>query len=103
MVHPDTLAELAKERRNTMLAEAAAARLARETRRQRGHVQRPYRKPWSASPRRLQPSIARRSASGPVPLTEAVMRIVPWLAGLPSASGPHRPATVAAREKGSKA
>jgi hypothetical protein len=38
MFHPDILAALAKERRNAMLAEAAAARLsgrARETRRYR--------------------------------------------------------------------
>jgi hypothetical protein len=38
MFHPDILAALAKERRNAMLAEAAAARLsgrARETRRHR--------------------------------------------------------------------
>jgi hypothetical protein len=38
MFHPDILAALAKERRNAMLAEAAAARLsgrARQTRRRR--------------------------------------------------------------------
>ena len=38
MFHPDILAALAKERRNVMLAEAAAARLsgrARQTRRRR--------------------------------------------------------------------
>ena len=80
MFHPDVLAALAIERRNTMLAEAANTRLARRARETRRH-------------RRVMP----------VPLTEAVTRIAPWLAGLTSASGPHRPATVAAREKGSEA
>jgi hypothetical protein len=42
MFHPDIQAALAKERRNTMLAEAAAARLARERRRHR----RGPRSPW---------------------------------------------------------
>jgi hypothetical protein len=37
MFHPDILAALAKERRNTMLAEAAAARLARPARETRRH------------------------------------------------------------------
>ena len=37
MFHPDILAALAKERRNTMLAEAAAARLARQARETRRH------------------------------------------------------------------
>jgi hypothetical protein len=35
MFHPDIQAALAKERRNTMLAEASAARLARQARERR--------------------------------------------------------------------
>jgi hypothetical protein len=83
MFHPDILAALAKERCNAMLAEAAAARLSgrpRETRRHRRVLV------------RLRPNTL-----------EYVTRIGPWLAGLPSASGPHAPATVAARGKGSRA
>jgi hypothetical protein len=52
MFHPDILAALAKERRNAMLAEAAAARLsgqARETRRHR-------RVPISPEVRRVVPA-----------------------------------------------
>jgi hypothetical protein len=49
MFHPDIQAALAKERRNTMLAEAAAAGLARETRRHR-------RVPRSAEVRRGVPA-----------------------------------------------
>ena len=79
MFHPDILAALAKERRNAMLAEAAAARLSEQARETRRH-------------RRVRPNAL-----------QYVTRIGPWLAGLPSESGPHRPATVAAREKGSKA
>ena len=37
MLHPDILAALAKERRVAMLAEAAAARLATQTRERRRH------------------------------------------------------------------
>jgi hypothetical protein len=83
MFHPDILAALAKERRNAMLAEAAAARLTGRARETRRHHR----------------VLVRRQ---PNPL-EYFTRIGPWLAALPSASGPHGPATVAAREKGSKA
>ena len=105
MFHPDIMAALAKERRNAMLAEAAAARLSRratETRRHR-------RVPMSPGVRRVVPVAgqlghvcARLVSRGPNAL-ECVTRISPWLAGLPGASEPHEPATVAAREKGSKA
>jgi hypothetical protein len=96
MIHPDILAALAQERRNTMLAEAAAARLAsraRETRRHR-------RIPGSPGVRRVGPVAGQLRD---VPLTAAVTRIARRLAGLPSASEPYRPSTGAAREKGSSA
>jgi hypothetical protein len=105
MFHPDIMAALAKERRNAMLAEAAAARLSergRETRRHR-------RVPISPEVRRVVPvagqlgHVCARTVRRWPGTLEYVTRIGPWLAGLPSASGPHRPATVAAREKGSKA
>jgi hypothetical protein len=105
MFHPDILAALAKERRNAMLAEAAAARLseqARETRRHR-------RVPVSPEVRRVVPvagqlgHVCARLVRRRPNALEYVTRIGPWLAGLPSASGPHGPATVAAREKGSRA
>jgi hypothetical protein len=105
MFHPDILAALAKERRNAMLAEAAAARLrerARETRRHR-----PV--PISPEVRRAVPAagqlghVCARLVRRRLNILEYVTRIGPWLAGLPSASGPHGPATVGAPEKGSKA
>ena len=60
MFHPEVLAALAKERRNTMLAEASAARLARPARETRP---RPYRQPWSRSALLLRSGIAWRSVS----------------------------------------
>ena len=88
MFHPETLAALAKERRNTMLAEAAAARLAGETRRHR-------RVPGSPEVRRVGPVAGQ--------LRDVFARLVLRAGGLPSASGPYGPVTAAAREKGSKA
>ena len=55
MFHPDILAALARERRNTMLAEAAAARLARRARETRRH----RRVPGSPEVRRAVPAAAR--------------------------------------------
>ena len=52
MFHPDIQAALAKERRNTMLAEAAAAALARQARETRRH----RRVPRSAEVRRGVPA-----------------------------------------------
>lgn len=60
MFHPEILAALAKERRNTMLAEASAARLARRAQETRP---RSYRQRWSPSPLPLKPGIAWRSVS----------------------------------------
>jgi hypothetical protein len=50
MFHPDVQAALAKERRNTMLAEAAAARLAREARQARPARERRRHRRVSRSP-----------------------------------------------------
>ena len=88
MFHPDTLAALAKERRNAMLAEAAGARLASETRRY-------HRVPGSPEVRRAGPVAAQ--------LRDVFARLVVRAGGLPSASGPYRPVTAAARERGGKA
>jgi hypothetical protein len=96
MFHPDILAALAKERRSTMLAEAAAARQARQARETRRH----RRVPGSPGVRRVVPAAGKLRD---VPLIESVTRIGQWLAGLPGTSGLHRPATVAAHEKGSEA
>ena len=74
MFHPDIQAALAKERRDTMLAEAAAARLARQARETRRH---------------------RRVPRSPEMTTQR-----PRLAGLPGASNPYGPAMAAAREEG---
>ena len=95
MFHPDVLAALANERRNTMLAEAAAARLARPARETRRH----RRVAGPPEVRRVVPAAGQLRA---VPLTAAVTRIGPWLAGLLSTAGPQGPAVVAARERGSK-
>jgi hypothetical protein len=105
MFHPDILAALAKERRNAMVAEAAAARLSEQARGTRRH----RRGPISPEVRRVVPvagqlghvcaRIVRRRPN----TLEYVTRIGPWLAELPSASRPHGPAAVAAREKGGKA
>ena len=88
MLHPDIVAALAKERRNAMLAEAAGARLASETRRY-------HRVPGSPEVRRAGPVAAQ--------LRDVFARLVVRAGGLPSASGPYGPVTAAAREKGSKA
>jgi hypothetical protein len=55
MFHPDILAALAKERRDTMLAEAADARLARRARKTRRH----RRVPGSPEVRRVVPAAGR--------------------------------------------
>lgn len=111
MFHPEILAALAQDRHNTMLAEAAAARGARLARRAR-ETRRHRRVAGTPEVRRVAPVAAQlrdvcaravRRGSNPVLLTEALTRTGLWLAGLASASGPHKPATVAAREKGSKA
>jgi hypothetical protein len=67
MFHSDIQAALAKERRNTMLAEAAAARLARsarETRRHRRVPGSPEVRPAVAAglPRNVCASLARRGS-----------------------------------------
>jgi hypothetical protein len=57
MFHPDIQAALAKERHNTMMAEAAATRLARQARqaRQAGEIRRRRRAPGSPEVRRVGP------------------------------------------------
>jgi hypothetical protein len=65
MFHPDIQAALAKERRNTMLAEAAAARLARQARRHRrvpGSPEAP--RWWRSLPGRLPGRRPRTAADG---------------------------------------
>jgi RimJ/RimL family protein N-acetyltransferase len=65
MVHPDIQAALAKERRNTMLAEAAAARLARQARRHRRVLGSPEAPRWWRSvPGRLPGHRPRTAADG---------------------------------------
>jgi RimJ/RimL family protein N-acetyltransferase len=65
MVHPDIQAALAKERRNTMLAEAAAARLARQARRHRRVLGSPEALRWWRSvPGRLPGHRPRTAADG---------------------------------------
>jgi len=111
MFHPEILAALEQDRQNTMVAEAAAARRARQARQAR-ETRRYRRVAGSPEVRRVVPVVAQlrdmcarlaRPGSNPVPLIEALTRTGLRLAGLPSSSGPHKPASVAAREKGSEA
>jgi hypothetical protein len=105
MSHPDIQAALAKERRDTMLAQAAAARLARQVRETRRHRRASVpgspevRRPVTAAGRlrNVCASLARRGSS--------TLQYEPWSPSpeVHGASGPPEPALVAAHEEGSRA